>query len=117
MKNINNRVQLIGHLGADPEVLFFDNDKSLVKLRMATNTSFKNANGEYETKTQWHNLVAWNQLAERMAKALSKGTHLMVFGSIEHTSSTNDQGQTKYYTNIKVQSYFVLENQSAAAQE
>ena len=78
MKAIKNKVQLIGHLGADPEIKNFKEDKKLANMRLAVNDRYKNANGEWVEETQWFNLVAWAKLANYAEKYLLKGIEVAV---------------------------------------
>jgi single-strand DNA-binding protein len=64
MNALRNKVQLIGHLGNDPEITNLDSGKKLAKLKLATNETYKNDSGEKITDTQWHNVVAWGKTAE-----------------------------------------------------
>ena len=63
MNALRNKVQLIGHIGMDPEIKKFDGGKKLAKMSIATNESYKNAKGEMVKETQWHNLTAWGKTA------------------------------------------------------
>ena len=73
MYALKNKVQLIGNLGQNPEIKALDGGKKLAKFSIATNESYRNANGEKVTETQWHNLVAWGRLAEIIEKYITKG--------------------------------------------
>ena len=64
MNTLRNKVQLIGNLGNDPEIITLDSGKKLAKFSLATNEHYKDADGQKQTKTDWHNLVAWNKTAE-----------------------------------------------------
>ena len=64
MNSLKNKVQLIGNLGNDPEIVMLENGSKLAKFSIATNETYKNASGEKVTDTQWHNIVAWGKLAE-----------------------------------------------------
>ena len=71
MNTLRNKVQLIGNLGNDPEIITLESGKKLAKFSIATNESYKNSLGEKITDTQWHNVVAWNKTAEIIEKYLS----------------------------------------------
>lgn len=73
MKDLRNRVQLIGNLGMDPEVKDFDKGKKMAKFSVATSQSYQNSSGEWVKDTQWHNIIAWGKLAETAEKYLKKG--------------------------------------------
>jgi len=99
MKDLRNRVQLIGNLGMDPEVKSFDNDRKLAKFSVATSQSYINNKGERVKDTQWHNVVAWGKLAEITEKFLKKGTEVALEGKLVHRQYEKD-GETKYMTEI-----------------
>ena len=61
MNTLRNKVQLIGNLGNDPEIITLESGKKLAKFSLATNENYKDANGEKQTKTDWHNIVAWKK--------------------------------------------------------
>ena len=68
MNTLRNKVQLIGNLGNDPEIVNLESGKTLAKFAIATNENYKNAEGEKVTDTQWHNVVAWGKTAEIIEK-------------------------------------------------
>ena len=72
MNTLKNKVQLIGNLGRDPEVIEFEGGRKLAKFSLATGESYKKENGEKVTDTQWHNVVAWGKTAEIVEKFLKK---------------------------------------------
>ena len=110
MKSSINTVQLLGHLGADPDVKKIDDETTLVRLRLATNSSYKDrTTGEYKDNTQWHNLVAWNKTALRASEQLIKGSRVLINGSLENNSWTDSDGTTRYATNIKVYDFFLVD--------
>ena len=103
MSKIRNRVQLIGHLGSDPEVLKFDSGKTKASFRMATNEKYKNATGEWVEDTQWHNIIAWGKLAERVEKSpLAKGIEVAIQGKLTHRAYDDSEGNKKYLTEINL---------------
>lgn len=77
-----NKVILIGRLGRDPELKYTTNGAPVAKFTLATDEVFKNRNGEQEKRTEWHNIVAWNKLAEICGQYLVKGKQIYVEGSI-----------------------------------
>ena len=64
MYALKNKVQLIGNLGAAPEIRSFENDRKLARFSLATSEVYENAKGEKMTETQWHNVVVWGKLAD-----------------------------------------------------
>lgn len=78
-----NNIDLIGFLGSDPEARSTSNGTPVTTFSLATKSSWKNEAGSYESRTEWHRIVAWGKLAESAAK-LSKGTHIEVEGELRH---------------------------------
>lgn len=108
MNNLRNKVSLIGHLGADPEVKVFDSGKKNVKLSLATSDNYKTANGEKVADTQWHNLIAWGKTADIAEKYLHKGSELAVEGKLNYRSYEDKNGEKKYITEIVVNEFVML---------
>jgi len=100
MNTLRNKVQLIGNLGNNPEVITLDSGKKLAKFSIATNDSYTNAKGEKITDTQWHNVIAWNKTAEMVEKYLVKGKEIAVEGKITSRSYDDKDGTKKYITEI-----------------
>ncbi len=100
MSTLRNKVQLIGNLGNDPEIITLDSGKTLAKFSMATNESYKNANGEKITDTQWHYVVAWGKTAEIAQKYLSKGKEIAVEGKLNSRHYETKEGNKRYITEI-----------------
>ena len=101
-------MQLIGNLGRDPEVVELGNGKKLAKVSIATSEFFKNDKGEKVQETQWHNLVAWGNVAENFGKILKKGNEIAVRGKLAHRSYEDKEGQTKYISEIIVNEFVKL---------
>jgi len=106
-----NRVMLIGGVVADPELRHVgQNNKALLNLRLATSEAFRKDDGTWGENTDYHNVVAWDTLAERISKVAQKGTKLYIEGSIKNRSYEDKDGNTRYVTEIKVRDYSVLRN-------
>ena len=86
MNTLKNKVQLIGNLGNDPEITNFESGKILAKFSIATNDSYKNAQGEKITDTQWHNVVAWGKTAQIVEKYITKGKEVAIEGKLTSRS-------------------------------
>lgn len=108
MNNLRNRVQLIGNLGTDPEVKQLDSGKTLAKFPLATSESYKNAEGEKVTDTQWHNLVTWGNTAIFCEKYLKKGHEIAVEGRLSHRSYEDKEGIRKYFSEVVVNEVMIL---------
>lgn len=108
MNTLRNRVQLIGHLGASPEVKTIIGGKKVAKLVLATNETYKNQKGEKITETIWHNLTAWGNNADIIEKYLQKGAEIAIEGKLKNSTYTDKEGIKRYVTNIEVQELLML---------
>lgn len=108
MSNLRNKVQLIGHLGNDPEIIKLESGKKLAKFTIATNESYKNEKGEKVEDTQWHNLVAWNKTAEIVEKYLKKGKEVAVEGKLTSRTYDDKEGNKRYITEVVVSELLML---------
>lgn len=100
MNSLKNRVQLIGHLGMDPEIKTLESGKKLAKFSLATNDSYKNAKGEKVEETEWHNIIAWNKTAELVENFLAKGKEVAIEGKLTSRSWDDANGNKKYITEV-----------------
>ena len=102
-----NKVQLIGRLGADPEVKQMVNGKSVARLSLATSQSWKDRNsGEKKEKTEWHKVIIFSSgLADITEKYLKKGSLIYIEGQISSRKYTDQSGIEKYITEIVLQGY------------
>ena len=108
MNNLKNKVQLIGHLGMNPEIINLDSGKKLARLSIATNDSYKNAQGEKVEDTQWHNLIAWGKTADVIEKYLKKGNEVAIEGKLTHNSYEDKDGKKRYSTEVVVNEVLML---------
>jgi single-strand DNA-binding protein len=104
-----NKVILLGNVGKDPEVNFLPSGSAVAKFGLATSDRFKDKGGEWQDRTEWHNLVAFGKVAEIIRDYVKKGAKLYVEGSLR-TSSWDDKtsGQKKYKTEIIVNDISLL---------
>ena len=100
MSTLRNKVQLIGNLGNNPEIITLDSGKKLAKFSIATNENYKNARGEKVTDTQWHNIVAWNKTADIIEQYLEKGNEVAIEGKLTSRSYETKEGEKRYVTEI-----------------
>jgi single-strand DNA-binding protein len=100
MKSVN-KVILIGNLGKDPEVKYTPSGAAVAKLTLATNERFKDKGGEWQDRTEWHNVVLWQRLAEIAGEYLKKGSKVYIEGRLQ-TRSWEDKNtnQKKYMTEV-----------------
>ncbi|MCC6762944.1 MAG: single-stranded DNA-binding protein [Chitinophagaceae bacterium] len=113
MNAMKNRVQLIGHLGKDPEVKAIDNGNKMARFTIATNETYQNNKGEKVTDTQWHNVVAWGKTAELVEKLLQKGHEVALEGKLENRSYTDKDGQKRYITEVVTSEFLLLTKKPA----
>jgi single-strand DNA-binding protein len=100
MTTLRNSVQLIGHLGNDPEMKSFGNDRSMARFSLATNEYYRDGNGKQTQETQWHNIVAWGKTAEIAEKILSKGKEAAIQGKLISRSWEDKDGNKRYITEV-----------------
>lgn len=100
MSTLRNKVQLIGNLGNDPEIIALESGKKLAKFSLATNESYKDVNGEKQTKTDWHNIVAWGKTAEIIEKYVTKGKEVAVEGKLTTRNYETKEGEKRYITEV-----------------
>ena len=104
-----NKVILVGNVGKDPEVRYSPSGTPIAKFSLATNERFKDRNDEWQERTEWHSIVAWQHLAEIVGEYVAKGSKLYVEGKIQ-TSSWEDRqsGEKKYRTEIVARDLLLL---------
>jgi single-strand DNA-binding protein len=110
MITLRNKVQLIGNLGNNPEIITLDSGKKLAKFSIATNESYKNSNGEKVTDTQWHNIVAWNKTADIIERYLQKGNEVAIEGKLTSRNYETKEGEKRYVTEIVCNELLMLGN-------
>jgi|TARA_B110000285_G_scaffold48687_1_gene55126 single-strand DNA-binding protein len=110
MNSLRNKVQLIGNLGNDPEIITLESGKKLAKFSLATNESYKDASGQKIDKVEWHNLVAWGKTCDIIEKYLTKGKEVAVEGKLTSRSYETKEGEKRYITEIVVNELLMLGN-------
>ena len=95
-----NKVILLGNVGKDPEIKYFDNESSVANFSLATSEAYTNKNGEKVTNTEWHNVQAWRGLAKIVEKYVKKGDLIYIEGRIKTRSYDDKDGNKKYITEI-----------------
>jgi len=110
MNTLRNKVQLIGNLGNDPEIVNLESGRLLAKFSIATNDSYKNAQGEKITDTQWHNVVAWGKTAEIVEKYVTKGKEIAIEGKLTSRSYDDKDGNKRYITEVVCNELLLLGN-------
>jgi len=108
MNTLRNSVQLIGNLGREVEFRNFDSGSTKASFTLATNDYYTNNKGEKVQDTQWHNVVAWGKLAERMNSMLSKGINVLVKGKLVTRSYDDKEGNKRYVTEIVANEFMTM---------
>ncbi|HNX44413.1 MAG TPA: single-stranded DNA-binding protein [Bacteroidales bacterium] len=97
MNTLRNSVQLIGRLGQDPEIRTLENGAKVANFRFATDDSYNDKDGNRKEQTEWHNIVAWGNLAERCEKYLKKGKEVVISGRLTYRN-WEDKNNSKHTT-------------------
>jgi single-strand DNA-binding protein len=104
-----NRVQLIGNLGKDPEIKYTPSGTPVAKITIATNERFKDKDGNWQDRTEWHNVTLWQRMAEIAGEYLKKGGKVYIEGRLQTRSWDDKQtGQKKYATDIVASDMILL---------
>ena len=104
-----NKVMLIGNLGRDPEVRHLDNGAAVAKFSIATNERYKDKAGEYQTITEWHDIIMWRGLAELAERLLTKGKLIYVEGKLTTRKWQDQNGQDRRTTEVVANNFQILE--------
>lgn len=118
MSGTLNKVMLIGHLGDDVKMHYFDGGGSIGRFPLATNESYTNkSTGEKVSNTEWHNIVVRNKAAEICEKYLSKGDRIYLEGRIKTRKWTGEDGADRYSTEVNVNDFTFLTTKKDNSQE
>lgn len=112
---LRNRVQLMGNLGGDPQVKEFEGGKRKVSLSIATNERWDFGQGNIKEDTQWHKVVAWGKVAEQAFQFLRKGSQISLEGRLIHRVYEDKDGQKRYFTEVVMSSFQLIEKPVAVA--
>lgn len=108
-----NEVKLIGNVGKDVELKLLDNDKKVARIVLATNKTFKKQNGEKESRTEWHNIECWGDMAQFCGNYVKKGMLLYICGELR-TDSYEKDGVKQYRTKISGNEVKILNTTSTS---
>jgi single-strand DNA-binding protein len=103
-----NKVMLIGNLGRDPELKATPSGQALARFSVATTETWKNPQGEKQSKTEWHNIVVWGKQAEIAEKFLRKGKQVLIEGRIQYREYTDQAGVKKTACEIRCDNFVML---------
>jgi single-strand DNA-binding protein len=98
-----NRADIIGNLGADPEIKYTTEGRAVCNFSIATTEYFKNSNGEKQDLTEWHRIVAFGRLAEICGEYLEKGSQVYLSGRIQTREYSGKNGERRWSTSIVAQ--------------
>lgn len=113
MNTIKNRVQLVGNLGASPEVKELENGNKVARFAVATSESYTNKKGEKVNETHWHNVVVWGKLANIAQGLLKKGSQVAIDGKLTTRTYNDKEGAKKYFTEIIANEFLLLDKKEA----
>lgn len=103
-----NRVMLIGNVGKDPEIRRLENGAVVAKFSIATNETYRDKNGELQTQTEWHEVIAWRHLAERAESQLKRGTQIYVEGKLSTRTWQDQDGNSRRTTEVVAYTFRIL---------
>lgn len=110
-----NKVQLTGHLGADPEMRYTPHGSAVTTFRVASNRTWKDRDGVSHEDTEWFRIVAWDKLAEICNTYLTKGTRVYIEGRLQTRKWTDRDGQDRYITEVVAQDMIILSSRAERA--
>jgi single-strand DNA-binding protein len=108
-----NRVILIGNLGQDPEIRSLENGAMVARIRLATTENYKDKSGEWQQLTEWHDVVAWRQQAEKAQNSLRKGAMVYVEGKLSTRSWQDKDGNPRKTTEVVADYLRALDSKKA----
>jgi single-strand DNA-binding protein len=109
-----NKVILVGNVGKDPVIRYFDKGVAKATFPLATSETYTNQQGETITSTEWHNIVLWRALAEVAEKTIKKGSQVYIVGKIKTRSYVDKDGVNKYITEILADTLLLLEKKQSS---
>jgi len=109
-----NKVILVGNVGKDPVIRYFDKGVAKVTFPLATSETYTNQQGETITSTEWHNIVLWRALAEVAEKTVKKGAQVYIVGKIKTRSYVDKDGVNKYITEILADTFLLLDKKQVS---
>jgi single-strand DNA-binding protein len=108
-----NKVMLIGNAGRDAELRYLANGTAQAQFSLAVSRNFRGPDGDWKEETEWFNIVAWRELAERLSQSVTKGKQVYVEGRFQTRTWDDDQGQKHYRTEVIAQSVLLLGRREA----
>jgi single-strand DNA-binding protein len=108
MNAMRNKVQLIGHVGQDPEIKSFEGGKKVANITIATNDYYINDKGDKIEQTEWHRVSAWGKVADIIEKYVTKGKEVAIEGKLTHRSYDDKDGTKRYITEVVANDILLL---------
>ncbi|WP_027879170.1 MULTISPECIES: single-stranded DNA-binding protein [Mesoflavibacter] len=100
MNALKNKVQLIGRLGQDPEIITFNDGNKMAKFSLATDDSYKDKNGNKVERAYWHNIVVKNGLVKVVEDYVTKGQEIAIEGKLTNRTWEDKEGNKRYVTEV-----------------
>lgn len=108
MNTLKNKVNLIGRIGAKPIAQVFESGAKKIRLSVATNERYKDKKGDWVDNTQWHTVIAWGKLCDRVEKVLDKGSEVVIEGRIVNRTYETKEGEKRFSTEIELSEFVLL---------
>lgn len=108
MNTLKNKVSLIGRLGAKPVAQSFESRARKVRMSLATNEAYKDKTGKWLDNTQWHTVIAWGKVCDRIERVLDKGSEVVIEGRLVNRSYEAKDGTKRFTTEIELSDFMVL---------
>jgi single-strand DNA-binding protein len=105
---MRNKVQLIGHVGQEPEIKNLEGGKKVANITLATNEVYYNDKGEKVEQTEWHRISAWGKTAEIIEKYVTKGKEIAIEGKLTHRSYEDKNGEKRYVSEVVANELLLL---------
>ena len=105
---MKNSVQLIGHVGQEPEIKNLEGGKKLANISIATNEVYYKDNGDKVEQTQWHRVTAWGKTADIIERFVTKGKEIAIEGKLTHRSYDDKNGEKRYITEVIVKEIVLI---------
>lgn len=115
MSLLKNSVQLIGFLGADPELKESSNSVKYLRLRIATSERYKDKSGSWQENTTWHPVVMWESLAEKAMTTLCKGAPVLIEGKLINRSFVDAKGEKQFVYEIRATDFVLIDKAMASS--
>jgi len=107
-----NKAIIVGNIGKDPQLSYTTNNTAILKFSVATTNRWKDQEGEFQEKTNWHNIIVFGKRAEKLNELLQKGTPVYVEGRIQNDVVEKEEGQRRYFSSIIASIVNVLSKKS-----